>query len=499
MTDIVNPLLQNNPLLNLPENQPYVRMEDLPPEILAGLKAGTEAVLEITAGVDGKFSALLQTGNGSIDINLASSLLETLSDGQAVSLPVRIGTGGRLFLQQPPQGTDNAPVIMPAKTSLQGVLEQVEIAPLKLENFVSQTLENLNVPQNVREQAVKLLPVLEVSLAKVGAGAETSEILQPLQNVLRNIAEQPQNFESLKLQLVQAVEDLAGAQIGGQVAERVNDMTVVTTPLGKTFFASKFKLPLAENVLLNIGAPIRDGLSEIKALDNLLKILLSSKPIAVSPEKLSRVTQIKGLSAIAELKPEFLPVVAKALPLQGENLLENVYRFYQGAANKDIKQWLGQKALAEISSETPADRAVLKELGSFLSNAVKETPGWRIVEMPLFDGNGFAPLKVAVKKDADREKQNAHNKKSGTRFIVETDFSKLGGFQFDGFSSVKQRSLDLIVRTTQNLEDDFCLNIINLFKKSLYALEYTGTIKINRRQAFINLYDENQTNTGIYV
>ena len=82
---------------------------------------------------------------------------------------------------------------------------------------------------------------------------------------------------------------------------------------------------------------------------------------------------------------------------------------------------------------------------------------------------------------------------------METEFSKLGKFQFDGFSKAKSRSFDLIIRTSVKISDDFCSNIINLFKKSLYDLNYSGTIKINMVENFINFNDEAVVTEGVYI
>jgi hypothetical protein len=120
-----------------------------------------------------------------------------------------------------------------------------------------------------------------------------------------------------------------------------------------------------------------------------------------------------------------------------------------------------------------------------LQNSLKETTSWRIVEMPFYDGTQLSALKIAVKKDK-RQKEKQNERKTA-RFVVETEFSKLGRFQFDGFSKVQSRSLDLIIRTSEKISDDFCANIINLFKKSLYKLDYSGTIKINCKSDFIKI------------
>ena len=147
---------------------------------------------------------------------------------------------------------------------------------------------------------------------------------------------------------------------------------------------------------------------------------------------------------------------------------------------------------------TPAATAIIKEsIKNFLAASTKETPIWKIVEMPFFDGNWIAPLKVAVKKQNEKEK-GTQVSEDRVRFIVETSFSKLGNFQFDGFADKTKRKLDLIIRTSESQSDDFCSNIINLFKKSLYAVNYTGNVKINRKEVFI-AFREQTDSEGIYV
>ena len=132
-----------------------------------------------------------------------------------------------------------------------------------------------------------------------------------------------------------------------------------------------------------------------------------------------------------------------------------------------------------------------------LQNSLRETPSWRIVEMPFYDGSQLSAIKIAIKKD--KQQKEKQDDKKATRFVVETEFSKLGKFQFDGFSKKQSRSLDMIIRTSEKISDDFCANIINLFKKSLYDLDYSGTIKINTAKNFINFNEENIITEGDYI
>ena len=87
--------------------------------------------------------------------------------------------------------------------------------------------------------------------------------------------------------------------------------------------------------------------------------------------------------------------------------------------------------------------------------------------------------------------------------MVDTSFSQLGAFQFDGFSFVKDRQFDLIIRTSQAIDEDLKSNIFGIFKTTLHNLNYTGTIKINVKENFIKICeDENKEETlkqGLYV
>ena len=108
-------------------------------------------------------------------------------------------------------------------------------------------------------------------------------------------------------------------------------------------------------------------------------------------------------------------------------------------------------------------------------------------------------VKLAVKKkkqDKDADNQPSPHKKEA-RFVLETEFSKLGKFQFDGFSVVNERRFDLIIRTSKMLPDDFCAHVVNLFKTSLHAVDYHGNIKLNLKENFIKIADDEPDNISI--
>ena len=493
MSNLINPL-SSGLSLPLSESLPSLQITEMPPELAEQLKPGMTVQLEIQPPENGTSKAVLQFGGKFFNILLQTGT-QNVTLPESGLLSVRVAAGGQLI----PVKNETAASSSAGRLSADNVLSRVDVRPIDPEGFVDNFFRTMQVPAAVKQQVMSILRPFEVSLAALESGGSNAAVLRPLQEVLQKIAADPQSFPQLREQLEQTVEALSGRQISGEVTGRTNDMTRISTPLGETFFVSKIKLPPAAALLLNINGTVPAFDREVKFLDDLLKVILPGKELSVKPSMLASLPQLKSLAAVGGLSTEIFAAVINRLPVNGDNLLGNIYHFYRAAVQKDIAGWL-KTDMARLEGLDPLVRGrVTEELNSFIAAAAKETPSWRMVEMPLFDGNQFKPLKIAVKKDSEQDQKQSGHKQNGTRFIVETDFSRLGGFQFDGFVSRSKRSLDLVIRTTKALEDDFCSNVINLFKKSLYDLDYVGTIKINRQENFIVLQEENSLTGGIYV
>lgn len=484
MADLIN-LLPSGLSPSLTENAPSLQIANMPAELVARLRPGIVAELEVYAAD----RAVIRVDNQTFNILLSTNLFKL---NLPASLSVRVGTEGQLI-------PIKAETIRPAPPSSENTLPQLDIQPLKLGNFIESTLKEMKAPQTVRQQLVSEAPRLETALVAFNAEADVNSlVVEPLQNILRQIATSPQSVSLLRPGLNTAIEQLAGQQIIGKITDRVGDMTRLQTPLGETFFVSKIKLPPETSLRLNITNVLPAVDPEISLLDNLLKMILPGTKLSVKPEQLAAFPSFKNMAALAKTAPEAFMAAVKHLPLQPDNLLRNIYQFYQAATHKNLAQWLGKDMNALTGLDSEVRTRAIENLHTFMVSSLRETPSWRLIEMPLFDGVQIKPLKVAIKKDEDSSKQKKAEKK-GRRFILETEFSHLGSFQFDGFAIGSRRRFDLIIRTSKPVADDFCSNIINLFKKSLYDLNYTGTVKINRQESFINIMADEAVTEGIYV
>lgn len=509
MNNLIN-FLNINHLLPTTENSPIIQISKLYPELLAAIQNNKSAILEVLINTDGKISHNLLIDNQVFLVELKNSLILNSTESSVINIPVKIGISGRLY---PQLQTENTQPLLPqeqiitnhipiSSSNNKGVNIEVDLHPIKLKQFVDITLQGTKVSPNIKQQIIDIVGTITANITNVGNKVPQNNelILQPLQNIIRQIADNPKDLISLKPQLDAEINNLIGQQIDGKIIKRVNDTTTVKTILGDTFFASKIKLPLNENVVVNISSKISSPQMELKFVDNLIKMIHPKNNNSVDFDKIMHSENSKNLLKLSsEIPTNILHTVFSKLPFQPNNLLENIYNFYQAATKGDISKWLGKETIKNISKNNPSETKIISELNNFVSTSLKETPSWRIVEMPIFDGNQMNILKLAVKKDSSNSQKTKHKKQNGTRFIVETEFSKLGSFQFDGFSNIAKRNLDLIIRTSSLLSDDFCSNIINLFKKSLYNLNYSGTVRINKQENFINLQDVNTINEGIYI
>ena len=116
----------------------------------------------------------------------------------------------------------------------------------------------------------------------------------------------------------------------------------------------------------------------------------------------------------------------------------------------------------------------------------------------------MSKIRIAVKKMQQDEEQNKNSskQKTATRFVLDTSFSRLGSFQFDGFSIKDEKRFDLIIRTEKYFEEDFCSNVIRIFKKTLNDVGYVGNVYVNLKENFIKVCEDNINNElkdGIFI
>lgn len=404
-------------------------------------------------------------------------------------------------------------------------LPQVKLAPVSGQQIIMHVMKDINLPQPVQNQITNLLPPSIVSVKiehPITTNIKETSILQPLKTAIQNmgvalVSGSQTRIESGSQEIMRALQNLVTQKFvavpQANVGSQSGAIKQLVSPLGKIQVETTLHIPPQTDLELAV-TDIKIEPSKPLSQDLLQKIFSFPEIENIFPEAdgkhlsvliQNRDTAVENLFKIFEPlheMPQMILPILKKIPSFNRSILSDLYSFYKGAVEQDAKIWLGAETTTQLQSIGVKGQVALQNMQDFVASLVRDTPTWRIVEIPLFNGSQLIPFKLSVQKDQSEEKQTRKPRsKNGTRFVIDTDFSKLGAFQIDGFSVAKERRLDLIIRTSRAQKEDFCSHIINLFKTSLYSVGYIGTIAINQKQAFVKTEIDNPTNLsdGVYI
>lgn len=510
-----------------PDSMSMVQLKDLPQDLREMWQNGMLAKLRILPQTTMQENqVLLEINDATFALQMKTKLpLPNMSE--EYTIPVKLASGDRVQIQNL-SGAEPKIASLSEQSSAVKMnvdigkqLADIKVVPLKLNEVIAPKVQEMPIPQAAKEVILQSLPKLDAEIVALGKDLNIAKnVLQPVYENLQEIAENVQKLPDLLPKLQQQIAELSGQKIGAEVTSRLNETTFLKTDLGNTLFSSPVKLATGENLTLEINSPIyptdktQNNVSLVNDFFELLagktnitdsKIRefsdqLLQKILSVPSQKTANTSVDTKLNANLNINNEAVMKVAQNIlpkvPTFGNNFMANVANFMTAATKGDAEIWLGKDNVQTIITNFDNAPKALQVLNDFVSSAVKETPLWRVVEIPVYAENRFSYVKIALPKERENGEQA---KKKGTRFMVETQFSKLGSFQFDGFVQKSSRNLDLVVRTSRELEEDFCTQIINLYKNTLYNLNYVGNIKINQRDEFINIYAGNKPKEGIYI
>lgn len=393
-------------------------------------------------------------------------------------------------------------------------VRKVELAPLKIDSLIENIARKNNIPSEQVKPIVEELKNIaaNIKLSSIQDGKQIEAVKPQSTNIFENIKQIMQNFATAKTPLNETVS-LIKNELGlmknmmlpaETVAMPDKNLVMFKTPFGDVLADTPLKLENGVKVLLNIEEIIRQ-------IDNKVLPLISEKA-----EFMPKVTSmnepvgnlLKILQPLIDSGNHKLAaaVMSKVPAPDSPKMLSNLVSFVKGANHNDLSRWLGAEIMEQLTTSVEG-RDVVSRLGSMFVNTNHDNVTWRVIEIPVYNGENISKIRVAVKKIQEEDEEEAKKLKKktnyGTRFVVDTTFTKLGSFQFDGYALEKEKRFDLIIRTEQNLGDDFCANVMRIFKNTLHELEYAGNVKINVKEKFIKVCDDKPNNeilkSGIYI
>lgn len=417
-------------------------------------------------------------------------------------------------------------------------LKNVSLHPLDLSSLIERVAKEVDLPQaavsGLKEGLAdgKVILSLSAVVENMGSGKELKKMDNAVNNSLERLKLILNNFSrdgdfdtaSLKEALNQIKSEILPFKNmplpGAAVTADAGNLIAVRTRLGNVLLDmapvldSAVKITDGTPLILEIKdfvftdkpgtVSLNDLLSSQKLTDELagLKPLPeNSRPNAPKRPVIFKILEPLKNSPHADLSARIL----EKMPGQNQKMLANLVSFMKGAVNNDLSRWLGKEVVQDLKMAGSEGQEAAARLNNFMTASVREGVSWRLVEIPFLSGEQLSKIRVAVKKTDEEEGGDNRNRKkaSGLRFVVDTSFSKLGDFQFDGFAIEKEKRFDLIIRTSRAVEDDLYANLLRIFKNTLHELDYTGNVKLNVKENFIKVCEDAFTDktlqTGIYI
>lgn len=385
-----------------------------------------------------------------------------------------------------------------------------------LSQIVETLSQRLQLPTSTTTQLVASLPDAELLFNQpvlseqatnvTSSSAPTSSRLSlPLpENIsapLTEILTSPQPLAAKAEAVVKLFANLQGTSLPAQTVS-YPQTTVLQTPLGILYPDTPVKVP--EHIRLDVA--IKELQVKPQAdLSALLDYRLwnDDNPLPSLTPLLDRGTsqpQLSPQDSLTKILKQMLPPEQAQLLNQripqpdSKNFISDMVGFIKASRSHNLSDWLGKGVVAELNYNNADGAEVVNQLNNVVINSSREAGAWRMVDIPILTEAGIANIRLAVKHNPEDDEEDQPNRpkrpQGGTRFVIDSTFTNLGRFQFDGIALEHQRRFDLIIRTERYIEDDLCSNLVRLFTTTLQAQNYVGVMSINRREKFVHPWDD---------
>ncbi|HNB26529.1 MAG TPA: hypothetical protein PLR41_06210, partial [Alphaproteobacteria bacterium] len=331
--------------------------------------------------------------------------------------------------------------------------------------------------------------------AAAGAGQTPAQVPQNLAASLKLLAALPTGTE-VKLRLIAispgpgqpVVLPAASAGAPHVMAGRIIGYTptghaVLHSPLGAIVLHGNLAVPVGTELSFAIepAIPVPAGAAGLAA-PSLPQFLLTLS--RGWPSLFEAIAAMRLGNATAG--PNADPGAALAhLPQPGPKLAAGLVAAMQALRSGNIEALLGGIA-AQRAGSAERDETVRKLRQEFgqMSSLAQDKGGadWRCFFIPLLDDGTVRQINLFYRRDRGKNRKDEETAKSGTRFIVEVDMSKMGPFQFDGL--VREKRFDLMVRSHVALGPKMREDIGALFQEALAIGDYTGTLQFQKVKEF---------------
>jgi len=259
---------------------------------------------------------------------------------------------------------------------------------------------------------------------------------------------------------------------------------VLHSPLGAIVLQGNLSLPVGTELSVAIEPALpTPGATTAPSMPQSLLALSRGWPSLA--EAIALLRSPAGAPAGAQPAAADAAAALARLPQTGNRLAAGIIAAIQALSAGDVEALLGGlAALRQGAAGRDESVRKLRQEFSQISAQAQDKAGvdWRCFFIPVVDDGTIRQINLFYRRDRGKKDKGDDADKSGTRFIVEVDMSKMGPFQFDGL--VREKRFDLMVRSHVALTPKMRHEIGTLFQEALDLGEYKGNLVFQKVKEF---------------
>jgi hypothetical protein len=259
---------------------------------------------------------------------------------------------------------------------------------------------------------------------------------------------------------------------------------VLHSPLGAIVLQGNLSLPVGTELSVAIEPALpTPGATTAPSMPQSLLALSRGWPSLA--EAIALLRSPAGAPAGAQPAAVDAAAALARLPQTGNRLAAGIIAAIQALSAGDVEALLGGlAALRQGAAGREESVRKLRQEFSQISAQAQDKAGvdWRCFFIPVVDDGTIRQINLFYRRDRGKKDKGDDADKSGTRFIVEVDMSKMGPFQFDGL--VREKRFDLMVRSHVALAPKMRHEIGTLFQEALDLGEYKGNLVFQKVKEF---------------
>ena len=190
-------------------------------------------------------------------------------------------------------------------------------------------------------------------------------------------------------------------------------------------------------------------------------------------------TLSESLAILQRTDPQAASQLAQSIPDGGPRTAVALIAFVQALRTGDPRQWPGDANLRAVERTGPRGMHLATQLSGEVSEMAaraRDVGGeWRSVPIPWNADGCVERITLVTRREEPQDEES--KKQSGgkdTRFLINSDLSKLGSMQLDGIFRKETRGSDLMIRTKETLPDHMRRDLTGMFASSNAAMGLKG-------------------------